>query len=291
MNLIATLPVHNEAWVIRASLRAVLDWCDAAVVLLHACTDWTAEIVQNIAAWNPGRVHILTDDDPVWREMQHRQSMLEAAREMGATHIAVVDSDEILSANLVPQIREQVERLRPGQLMMIPGYNLRGGLTHYHVNGLWGNRQFPVVFPDEPGMHWSGDLFHHREPMGALLQRVRLIDYGRGGILHLWGASERRLIAKHRMYKLTERLRWPEKSITEINRMYNLAIYGFVDDAPSTWKYAPVPADWWGPYRAGIDVDAVPSQEAECERLIAQHGREKFAGLDLFEEVRQEVVA
>jgi hypothetical protein len=31
-----------------------------------------------------------------------------------------------------------------------------------------------------------------------------------------------------------------------------------------------------------LDVDAEPWQEAEVRRLVAEHGRETFAGLDLF---------
>src|SRR5687768_3759320 len=111
MRLIATLPAHNEAWVIGASLRAALRWCDAVVVLLHACTDTTPAIVDAIASEHPGRVEIIWDGDAKWSEMTHRQWMLEAARDMGATHLAIVDADEILTGNLIPQIREHAERL------------------------------------------------------------------------------------------------------------------------------------------------------------------------------------
>jgi hypothetical protein len=31
-----------------------------------------------------------------------------------------------------------------------------------------------------------------------------------------------------------------------------------------------------------LDVDAEPWQEAEVRRLVAEYGREKFTGLDLF---------
>ena len=31
-----------------------------------------------------------------------------------------------------------------------------------------------------------------------------------------------------------------------------------------------------------LDLDAVPWQESECRRMMAQHGVERFRGLDLF---------
>lgn len=108
--------------------------------------------------------------------------------------------------------------------------------------------------------------------------------------MHLWGASERRLIAKHALYKVTERLRWPQKPRWIIDNEYSLAVYGSATapltyGTPTTWTYSPVPESWWAPYAhlmKYLDVDAEPWQEAEVRRLVAIHGRDKFAGLDLF---------
>src|SRR4051812_45523687 len=111
-------------------------------------------------------------------------------------------------------------------ILQLPGYNLRHGTAFYHANGVWGNRWFSTAFQDDPRLGWAGDRFHHREPMGVKLQPYRPIQQGDGGVMHLWGASERRLTAKHALYKLSERLRWPEKPIAEIDRMYSLALKG-----------------------------------------------------------------
>lgn len=290
MKLCALVPVRNEDWIIGISLRAALRWCDSAVVLLHACTDRSAEIVAEVAAEYPGRVTVIEESGDQWTEMVHRQWMLQAAREGGATHIALIDADEILTGNILPIIRGLVENLAPMRVMQLPGYNLRGGIEKYHCNGIWGQRWFSVAFADDPRLGWSGDRFHHREPMGgATLTRVG--TQHNGGVMHMWGASERRLIARHRYYKCAETLRWPNKSRSEIDRMYNLAIHGQLGDRPKDWHYMVVPDAWWDPYAdlaQYLDLDAEPWQEAYCERLIAEHGEERFAGLDLF---RAEVAA
>ena len=285
MRLIALMPVRNEAWMLGYSLRMALRWCDEVVVLDHASTDDSRRIAMVVREETGNLVHLLFDTRGEWPEMEHRQRMLKAARGLGATHIAMVDADEVLTANLVGSIRGKIEA-SDGHCVGVPGYNLRGGLDRYHVNGVWGHRRFSLAFRDNPALGWSGDTFHSREPRPQL-PTICPCSQGDGGVLHLWGASERRLRAKHALYKLVERIRWPGKPVAEIDRMYSLAIHGdATNDAygtPKTWGYSPVPPEWWdAELRHYIDVDAVPWQEAECRKLLEQHGTDKFIGLDLF---------
>ena len=104
--------------------------------------------------------------------------------------------------------------------------------------------------------------------------------------MHLWGASERRLRAKSALYKLTERLRWPDKPVQEIDTMYSWAIHGRpqCNDTPALWQFRDTPKEWWEPYAhlmKHLHLDADPWQEAECQRLLKEHdGIGK--GLDLF---------
>lgn len=286
MRLIGLLPVRNEDWVLGLSARAALMWCDALIVLLHACTDRSEFIVYDLQEQFPGRLKFLVDDGAVWDEMNHRQSMLDAARSFGATHLAIIDADEVLSGGLLPSIRTHIESMAPGRILQLPGYNLRGGLDKYHATGIWADRWFSTAFHDDPRLSWSGDQFHHREPGGALMQQARPIMQGQGGIMHLWGASERRLVAKHALYKMTETLRWPNKSRAEIDRLYSLAFNPSANlQFDQNWRYADIPRAWWEPYVHLLDrvrVLDVPWQEEECRRLYAEHGHERFASLDLF---------
>jgi Glycosyl transferase family 2 len=304
MKLVGMMPVRNEEWVLGLSLRVALMWCDEVVVLLHACTDRSAEIVSEIQQEHKEqRVTVLVIGGE-WLEMEHRQQMLRVARTRGATHLAIIDADEVLTGNLIPartgpmrqDVRDMVSDLgghRPDAILELPGYNLRNGVDQFHNNGVWGNRWFSTAFADNPALSWTGDTFHHREPHGKKLNPYRPIQQGQGGVMHMWGASERRLRAKHALYKITERLRWPAKDIRAIDNEYSLAIHGqrsfgaptADSDTPNNWTYSPVPESWWAPYAhlmKYLDVDAEPWQIAECQRMVAEHGREKFAGLDLF---------
>lgn len=292
MKLVGMMPVRNEDWVLGLSLRVALMWCDEVVVLLHACTDRSAQIVSEVAE-HEGRIVVRTHHHECWTEMAHRQQMLEIARGMGATHLAICDADEVLDGNMATmcstgRFKDIVFGTPRGHILELPGYNLRNGINQYHSNGVWGSRWFSTAFADDPALSWTGDTFHHREPHGKKLHPYRPIQQGQGGVMHLWGASERRLRAKHALYKITEHLRWPHKSAASIDYEYSRAIKGdqFTSDlAVQDWTYSSVPESWWAPYAhlmKYLDVDAEPWQEKECQRLVALHGREKFAGLDLF---------
>jgi len=290
MKIVGLMPVRNEAWILGLSARVALQWCDELVILNHASTDDSGPILMELADEFPHRVLIVRDDRPAWDEMRHRRAMLELARQMHApesVHIAIVDADEVLTANLVPHVRSWVEGTPRGSILQLPLYNLRGGIDRYHVNGVWGNRIVSVAFADMPELHWGGDMFHSREPHGARLAGFCPIAQGEGGVLHFWGASEKRLHEKHRLYRVTERLRWPEKDVAQIERTYSMAEKGqpFVGDTPGKWVYRGVPEAWYADYEdlmaKYLEVDAEPWQKAECDRLIAEHGRERFAGLDV----------
>lgn len=295
MKLIGMMPIRNEDWVLGLSLRVALKWCDEMVVLLHGCTDRSVDIVidtcrESVQRSGYNRIHISTSGGE-WLEMEHRQRMLQLARLYGATHLAMVDADEVLTGNLIQILRGCIESGRPATNSMIelPGYNLREGLGVYHANGVWGHRWFSTVFAYDPALSWQGEQFHHREPFGKKFESFRPVEQGDGGIMHLWGASERRLIAKHALYKVTERILHPDKDIKKLEWEYSLSIKG--DPAhpsygtPATWTYAPVPSSWWEPYAdlmKYLNLDAIPWQEAETRRLVEQHGRGFFSGLDLF---------
>ncbi len=281
MKLIGIMPARNEEWVLGASLRAALMWCDEVVVLDHASTDGTRAIINKVAAEHLHRVGLADVPEPRWSEMAHRQTLLEMARMRGATHVAIVDADEILTGNLLPTIRGRIEALQPGETLHVGMLAMWRSLDHYRVgDSIWaGRNDLTLAFADAPHLNWnanSGYDHHHREPHGSKRKPPLYVD---GGCMHLQWASWRRLVAKHCAYKMSERLKYPDKSVAEIDRMYSLALdeRGLELDR--------VPVDWWVPYahlRQYIDLWADPWQAAQCKAWMAEHGAERFKGLDLF---------
>lgn len=281
--IVGIMPVRNEDWILGFSLRVALEWCDFVICCDHGSTDYSHEIMRDVAKETDGRVLIQNVDSETWHEMAMRQRLLVDAREIGAKYVALVDADEVVTANVLTIARQ----FRPGprSMLELPGYNLRQSPypleLRYHSNGVWGNRWFSTTFTDDPAAHWSGDRFHHREPMGVTWGKARPLQQHDGGVLHFWGASEKRLIAKHALYKVVERIRWPDRPIAQIEQLYNLAIRPTI-----AWSYKSVPEVWLAGYEGLMKKyyrpELEPWQTFEVQRLIREHGADKFKGLDLF---------
>jgi hypothetical protein len=293
--LVCTMPCRNEEWIIGLSARAVLLWCDLLVVGNHRSTDESRRILEEIAIESGGRLLIVDFEDEQWEEMKHRQALLTIARQYDATHIVMVDADEVLTGNLLPTIRGYIEALPKGVTMCLPWLCLRGGIDRYHIDGTWGRAEVSMAFLDEPRCHWAardGYDFHHRHPMGR--PYVPVIPTREGGLMHLQFVSDRRLRAKQALYKILEVIRWPGKrTVDEINRMYNVAVYGYErPNGAGCGGLAKVPYSWWNSYSGSTNAAiqklpwmiraAEPWQEVECQRLYLKYGPEPFEGLDLF---------
>lgn len=297
MKIVGLMPCRNEDWCLALTARAALMWCDALIIADHASTDNTPEIIDELQIEYQGRVVRKTFHDKEWQEMLHRQMLLITARSYhSATHIAIVDADELLTGPLLHTMRNHIAALPRTGILELPQICIRGELTRMHSNGVWAEQHTPIVFADEPALKWEnaadGYAHHHRAPSGRPLVPFRPIHRREGGIMHLQFLDDRRLRAKQALYKFQEVLRWPgRKTAAQINQQYGYAIYGCdiakpVPRGDGGWQlFAPVPAAWWEPYRElmrHLHPEAIPWQLAECQKLWAEHGAGKFAGLDLF---------
>jgi hypothetical protein len=275
---------RNEDWIIGISARAALEWCDNLVIFDHASNDQTPTLLADLKAEYKDRVYLMSESNPVWEEMNFRNRMLTQAKVRAATHCAVVDADEILTANLLPEIRSVMAVSELQHSLEPPWVCIRGALNNYHTSGVWGTNHVSVGFKMASFWHWTardGYDFHHRRPMGGPMVPLRPWKLEQGGMLHLQFVNERRLRAKQAAYKMQEVLRWPGRSTVDaINKMYNPAVYGTPGDT-----FAEVPKEWWAAYQRWmqyLDTSREPWQERQCKQWMAEHGTERFKGLDLF---------
>ena len=273
MNLLGLMLVRNSDWVIGLTLRAALLWCDSVVVLMHNCTDRTADIVAEVSRETGGRVAALVDDSAEWEEMRLRQTMLEVGRELlGGTHFALIDDDELLTGNLLSRIRGYIEASAGcGEVLYLPWLQLSA--TGVMSSGMWGEQRVSLAFKDHPALHWAaraGYDFHHRNPMGLPFIPVSPISDRSAGVLHLQFLNRRRLLAKQFLYQLVEMKRWPgRKSAAEVAAYYSQTV-----TAADCAEVLPSFGDLWAGYGGlwgCLSPHAEPWQEAECKRLLAEN--------------------
>src|ERR1035438_10442806 len=96
MKIVAIMPARTEGWCFGLTARALLLWVDELVILDHASDPY----IKDGDYWDnadSSRVTILAEPDPAWNEMVHRQRLLLAARDSGATHVVCIDADELMT--------------------------------------------------------------------------------------------------------------------------------------------------------------------------------------------------
>ncbi len=284
MKLIGLMAVRNEDWVLGLSLPAAMLFVDHMVVCDHSSRDRTPAILEEVRQGWPGRLHTLRLEDPTWHEAAIRQRLLATGRQLGGSHFATVDADEVLTGNLLPRIRPMFEGLDPGELLCLPWLELWHDLDHYRSD------QSPLLhdwmslgFRDHPGLrhgpHTRDYDLHARLPLGWRRERRLLEDRSQGGVFHLAFANPGRERAKLAWYKMTETLRFPWNQTPEgLNRFYRY------DPAEAGLETRAVDPAWWAPYarwRQRVRCDGASWFEEECRRLLAEHGAARFTGLDL----------
>jgi hypothetical protein len=286
MKIVGIMPVRNEDWCLGFTARAALRWVDALVVLDHLSTDHTAEILSDIKTEHPTRVWLLEDKSPEWEEMRHRQMLLDYARGLKATHIAIIDADECVTADIVPHMREMFEKCPPNQTLQLPWHQMRGDIHAYISVGTWAEQYASVGFVDNPGLHWEARGrekydFHHRHPMGRAFIPYRPCRRT-SGLMHFQFVNRRRLLAKQDLYKMTELIRWGRPPET-VNAQYQYATG--VWDASAEIVTSDTPWRWLAEYAPLIyrhfRPDLEPWQEAACASLLKKHGPNFFRGLRL----------
>jgi len=275
---------RNEDWVVGLTARVALKWCDKLVVFDHASSDRTSEILSEIESEYPGKLIRIREDNAVWFEMQYRQRMLDAGRAAGGTHFAIVDADEVLTNNLLPVIRDASEKLTPGLVLEAWMPACWKSLEFYRSDrSVWSRVWLSTVFKDHPTLRWetrAGYDFHHRHPFGSTIAQHRPFSNS-GGVMHLQFVNRRRLKAKHALYKMTERVRWPDReTVDAVDRKYHQAI----DE--TNVAVSSVHPTWWTGYEdlmKYIDIGDRPVwQEQECKRLMDAYGPGHFIGLNLY---------
>ena len=146
-------------------------------------------------------------------------------------------------------------------------------------DSVWSAADIHFGMKDDQKIAWATGpyQFHQRAPRGIQTFTMGCRRHT-GGIFHLQFANWRRLVAKHAWYKMDDVTRWPgRRSVVEVDSQYNAA------PKDNGAGFRAIPESWWNPeIKALIRLDGIPWFEEACRTMVATHGREKFAGLDLF---------
>jgi len=285
MILTALLKVKNEQWVLPLTLPAMLMVVDNVVVLDHASTDRTPEIIAKYQKSEPERIYPIYHNDPLWKESLILQKLLETGREIGSTHFLLIDADEILTGNILSHVRNWTDKLMPGEAVRFPWLAMWRTLDRYRDDqSIWSDNFKSILFCDSPEVsfkaHGDGYDMHCGITDKDFTIHTPLTEMSCGGLMHLQFAAQRRLKAKHAWYKMTEAVRFPGRLTAEQqNKRYGRAL----DE--TGLRTTAVDPSWWEPYKSlrnNIMFEDESWHAAECRRLWNEYGPERFAGLELW---------
>ena len=286
MKLVGLMHVRNEQWILRLAIPAAMRLVDELVVLDHDSTDQTPAILNQMRSRFPARLTTAPWEGRHYNETAIRQRLLELGRARAGTHFFMIDADEILTANLIDDVRAHTLALNPAQGLELPWLAMWASPDQYRDDdSVWSNNTKLFAFADAPHVAFraldDGYDMHLQRPRGLIDPTSQPItDQNIGGVMHLQFANRRRLIAKHAWYKMSEAIRFPgRESAAAIDAKYNQAL----DERGL--RVRPAPPQWWDQYtqdRAFLDHDDTPWHEQEIARFWLEHGESAFEGLELW---------
>jgi glycosyltransferase involved in cell wall biosynthesis len=284
MNKIVVMPVRNEAWILPHTLPMLTQFADHIIVADQKSTDATRTILNRFP-----KVRVI-ENPATYHSSNVRKLLLAEARTIpGLNAIFSFDADELPTATILSkEFRHMLETSAPGTSFALEWVQLWRS-THYYRNdnSVWTNNWKHFGFIDDRQANY--DTLHvindhtHRIPAACLAnaQRVDTVK-----VLHYQFVDFARMLAKQRLYRLTEFLQRPgnprRKSFT-INALYI--------DAKNEHglKRRPVPTAWTRDHENEYHFMEAPQPtsatwyETEATRLLQQCAPRDLQWLDIWD--------
>jgi glycosyltransferase involved in cell wall biosynthesis len=216
MKIITLVPIKNEAWILAFSLKNFSIFSDEIILLDDSSTDDSVGIAQLFP-----KVKIL----PYKEQEKHvnmstrRKKLLEAGRSSGGTHFIFLDADEILSDALVRNVKELLEKMTPGEKLLLSWI-----MVYKENNALWYspedriNYKDFIFYDDHISSYGDKALSEARTPEGSKHNTV--IPFEKGYVFHLQHISSKRYELKQAWYRCQELLEG-KRSAKRINATYD----------------------------------------------------------------------
>ncbi|MDQ7787553.1 MAG: glycosyltransferase [Thermodesulfovibrionales bacterium] len=280
--IVALIPAKNEEKYIEFCLKAVAQFADAICILDDASNDKTVEIVSSLSK-ECNIERILRKEKWEYNETGYRQPLLEAGRTIGGTHFIIIDVDEAFTANLTEgnKLRDEILKLQPGDSLVLAWIQLWRSATQYRYdNSVWTNNYKAFIFADDGKCSYHQQDFHLGRIPANLKGNNFVIKGYQYGLMHFQFVNWRNLLIKQAWYRCLERIRNPEKSISDINALY----------APSKDEsnlgLKPSPEEWFKGYdffdKSILDAPEV-WREKQVLEWFEQYGKEYFKDLDIWD--------
>lgn len=277
--VVAMFLVRDEEWCIGASVMAATEWADAILLWCHNCTDRTEEVARRAAILGHAEFAAVTSNDECWPEMKQRDEMYQYALSMGATHVGLVDGDEVCCREDRGLLRDYITALAPCEVLDVTMVPIVDKPLQRRVDKcVWTQARLSVAVGCSKALTWAArDGYHHHRRVPMNVTKTKWVPSI--AVMHLQWLQRERIVAKHVWYRMYEHLIYPGRMTPEaLNAKYDAAL------SREGMKTEQIDGTrWWGPEFSRFVFEPRPRvwQEEEVLKMLKEYGRDRFKGLDL----------
>ncbi|MFC1845761.1 glycosyltransferase, partial [Candidatus Dependentiae bacterium] len=217
--IIGLLTIENEPATVEPRLRALAQYTDAIVCLAEQAEEETLNNLEAVAK-ECGVKWIIKKADLHDTNLSPQNELLLIGRTLGGTHFIVLGPGQLLSAACMQQnaLRKIILGLNPGDKLGLPLVQLWRDPRIL----LREKEELPklfVAFCDDGTCIYKKDE-SERLPANLSGHSKMVKSNSRFKILDFSASSWQKIPLKHAWHKFQERIRFPQKSATEINEQY-----------------------------------------------------------------------
>ncbi|NLZ74798.1 glycosyltransferase family 2 protein [Candidatus Falkowbacteria bacterium] len=220
MKIIALLPIKNEAWVLSACLGSLSLIADEIIIL----DDNSSDDYKDILSKFPKAIVFKNEvfDGQTVNMSTKRKTLLKIGRERGGTHFIWLDADEVFSDNFLLTYHKYLERMVPGQKIMMKWVFLLDHKSYRSDGVFWEIYKDFIVFDDGTLEFKDKKLSEERTPGGGGANSI-IVPPDDGAVLHLQYLNKKRNDYKQAWYRCSELVEG-KRSAKRINNTYSITI-------------------------------------------------------------------
>jgi len=225
MKIVTLIPVKNEGWILRFSLKNFSLFSDEIIILDDSSSDNLCEIVKEFPKVKT--IPFISKEKFVDMSLR-RNILLEEGRKIKGTHFVFLDADEIFSENLAKYFNEVVFEMKKGEKLLLPWVTAIQKDDFLFFNSKDKKNYKDFIFCDDGVSKFKQQsLSEARTPGDELVKKY--ISFEKGFAIHFQCLIKKKYDLKQAWYRANE-LFEAKRSARRINATYNFTKFEFKTD-------------------------------------------------------------
>lgn len=292
---VGLMQVRNEAPIVEMSLRAMAQYTDAIVILDDGSVDETVSIIKSLTE-ELKIEKIILNNQSAWEnksELYNKQLLIDAARQIEATHFIHLDADEILSAKCLENnwLKNKMLSLEKGEALSLRMIHPWKGIEYYRDDAHISPNKLGIIgFMHDDGVSTiydnkkiseSGFIHVGRLPITSKVLVCHDVEYC---ILHFKFIDFNFLKTKIAWYMCLEKIRLEEdktRTVDDINAYYSHYKPCFKEE---NIVLRPIKKEWlnYSFLDYSVFINQSHWRKQEIEKWLERYSKEFFQPLDIW---------